>query len=77
MFSSFLFKSLKVVMNLIEKIKGEKPMEPKDIELMREWLRSGMPVDDAVAEYLEETPYETEDSYRIKSERLSECLIEW
>lgn len=51
-------------------------MKQMDIELMREWVRSGMPVDDAVAEYLEEGPYETEDSYRIKLERLSECLIE-
>jgi hypothetical protein len=61
----------------IGKIKEEKPLKQKDVELMREWLRSGMPVDDVVAEYLEEGPYETEDSYRIKSERLSECLIEW
>lgn len=62
----------------IEKLKEEKPLKEKDnIELMREWVRSGMSVDDAVAEYLEEGPYETEDSYRIKSERLSECLIEW
>lgn len=61
----------------IGKIKEEKALKEKDIELMREWVRSEMVVDDAVAEYLEENPHETEDSYRIKSERLSEYLIDW
>ena len=59
----------------IEKIKEEKTLKEMDIELMREWVRSGMAVDDAVAEYLEEGLYETEDSYRIKSEQISDYLI--
>lgn len=55
----------------IGKIKEEKALKEKDIELMREWVRSGMIVDDGLAEYVEESPYETEDSYRDKLERMS------
>lgn len=43
-------------------------MKEKDIELMREWIRSGMIVDEAIEVYVEENPFETEESYRDKLE---------
>lgn len=52
--------------------KGERTMKERDIIMMREFVRSGMPVDERLVEFLEESPYETEDSYTSKIERMSE-----
>lgn len=49
-------------------------MKKADIEMMREWVRSGMPVDEVIVDYVEENVYETEDSYRDKLERMSEYM---
>ncbi|MBT2694635.1 PD-(D/E)XK nuclease family protein [Bacillus sp. ISL-55] len=54
--------------------KKERTMKERDIIMMREFVRSGMPVDERVVEFLEESPYETEDSYNSKLERMSEVL---
>ncbi|MFC5732541.1 PD-(D/E)XK nuclease family protein [Cytobacillus gottheilii] len=54
--------------------KGERMVKERDIIMMREFVRSGMPVDERVVEFLEESPYETEDSYRAKLERMSEFM---
>lgn len=50
-------------------------MKQKDIEMVREWIRSGMIVDEAIEVYVEENPFETEGSYRNKLERMSEYMI--
>jgi CRISPR/Cas system-associated exonuclease Cas4 (RecB family) len=55
--------------------KGERTVKEQDIVMMREFVRSGMPVDERVVDFfLEESPYETEDSYNSKLERMSEVL---
>lgn len=54
--------------------KGVRMVKERDIIMMREFVRSGMPVDERVVEFLEESPYETEDSYRAKLERMSEFM---
>jgi len=51
-----------------------KKVKEKDIEMMRGWVRSGIPVDEGYAEFVEESPYETEDSYTSKLERMSEIM---
>lgn len=50
-------------------------MKKADIETMREWVRSGMPIDESIQDYVEESVYETEDSYRDKLERMSEYMM--
>lgn len=55
--------------------KGERAMKERDMVMMREFVRSGMPVDERVVDFLEESPYETEDSHRSKVERMSEFMI--
>ncbi|WP_337020247.1 hypothetical protein [Oceanobacillus massiliensis] len=52
-------------------------MREKDIEMMRELVRNGMPVDDRLEEFLEESLSPTEESYSSKVERLSEYLSEY
>jgi CRISPR/Cas system-associated exonuclease Cas4 (RecB family) len=59
----------------IGKKEGEKKVKERDIDMMREWVRSGISVDEGYAEFVEESPYETEDSYRSKLERMSELMI--
>lgn len=54
--------------------KRERTMKERDIIMIREFVRSGMPVDERVVEFLEESPYETEDSYTSKLERMSENM---
>lgn len=49
-------------------------MKELDIEMMRELVRGGMPVDYEVEEFFQESLYATEDSYTYKLERLSEYL---
>lgn len=56
---------------------GEKKVKERDIEIMQEWVRSGMPVDEGLEEYLEESLYATEESHRSKLERMSEYLIRY
>ncbi|MEC1157833.1 PD-(D/E)XK nuclease family protein [Cytobacillus horneckiae] len=51
-----------------------KEVKKGDIELMRELVHSGMPVDYEVEGFLEESLYATEESYTYKSERFSEFL---
>ncbi|MGE6897096.1 PD-(D/E)XK nuclease family protein [Priestia flexa] len=53
---------------------ADKEVKQGDIELMRELVHSGMPVDYEVEGYLEENLYATEESYTYKSERFSEFL---
>lgn len=55
--------------------KGKRAVKERDIVMMREFVRSGMPVDERVIDFLEESPYETEDSHRSKVERMSEFMI--
>jgi hypothetical protein len=59
----------------IGKKEGEKKVKEKDMVIMREWVRSGMPVDDRLEEFLEESVYSTEESHRSKMEQMSEYLI--
>jgi len=64
--------------NFIQSIgrkKGERTVKERDLVMMRELLRSGMPIDDGLEEYLEESLYATEESHRSKVERMSEFLI--
>jgi len=70
-----LWKNEESLIKVIEKTKEEKAMKQKDIEMVREWIRSGMIVDEAIEVYVEENPFETEGSYRNKLERMSEYMI--
>lgn len=49
-------------------------MKERDIDMMREWVRSGLPVNEAYSETVEDSTFETEDSYTAKLERMSEFL---
>lgn len=49
-------------------------MKEQDIEMMRELVRNGMPVDDRLEEFLEESLIPTEESHLNKLERFSEYL---
>jgi len=60
--------------NFIGRKNGEIKVKERDIDMMREWVRSGMPVNEGYAEFVEESPYETEDSYTAKLERMSEIM---
>jgi hypothetical protein len=52
--------------------KGKRTVKKLDMVMVREFLRSGMPLEEGISEFLEESPYETEDSYTSKLERMSE-----
>lgn len=58
----------------IGKKSRNKEVEMIDIELMRELVFNGMPVEHEVEVFLEESPYGTEESYTYKLERFSEYL---
>lgn len=58
----------------IGKNRRNKDVETIDIELMRELVYNGMPVDHEIEVFLEESLYETEESYSYKLERFSEYL---
>jgi hypothetical protein len=59
----------------IGKKDGDKRVKERDMIMMRELVRSGMPVDDRLEDYLEESLYATEESYTSKKERMSEYLM--
>lgn len=58
----------------IGKKEADKEVKKVDIELMRELVHSGMPVDYEVEEFLEESLYASEESYTYKLEGFSEFL---
>jgi CRISPR/Cas system-associated exonuclease Cas4 (RecB family) len=59
--------------------KNERAIEVKvpNIEMMRELVSSGMPVDNILEEFLEESVNPTEESYQSKLEQISEYLLEY
>jgi hypothetical protein len=59
----------------IGKKERDKKVKERDTIMMREWVTSGMPVDERLGELLEESIYPTEESYRYKMEQMSEYLI--
>ncbi|MQR93702.1 hypothetical protein [Fictibacillus phosphorivorans] len=56
---------------LVEK-RGKRTVKKLDMVMVREFLLSGMPLEEGMSEFFEESPYETEDSYTSKLERMSE-----
>jgi CRISPR/Cas system-associated exonuclease Cas4 (RecB family) len=67
-------KHIKNFLKGIGKTEGDKKVKERDMIMMREWVRSGMPIQEGLAEFLEESPHETEDSYTSKLERMSEMM---
>lgn len=51
-------------------------MRKQDMELLREWMKNGVPIAESMADFVEEVAYETEESYQAKLERLTEWLSE-
>lgn len=59
----------------IGKIGAEKMVKEREMEIIREWVRSGMPVDEGIEEYFEESLYPTEEGYGFKMERMSDYMV--
>lgn len=70
-------KQINNFLKCIGKTEGDKKVKERDMVMMREWVRSGMPVDDSLEEFLEESQYATEESNIYKMERMSEYLMEY